>query len=317
MIVNPILSIYLMSLFCVILIYIVFKKLNQKLYSKILKTIIVIILFMINLRVMIFDEKIEVNSKKSNIDVVFVIDNTLSMQAKDDNENRRLDLAKNTIEKIVDLLEGANFSVITFDNQSKIYIPFTQDNSIVKSAVNVILPIPEYSSNESSLNIPIDDLEYLLTYNAEDEKEKIVFYLSDGEITNGSDLDNFSNLSKYISNGAVIGYGSNLGSKIEMLDYNNQPYYLQDYTTLSDAITFFDEENLKKLSLDLGIRYFYESNSEIDEVIEEIKKLKQENDGQDYIEIYKDTYQYLACVLLFLIFVDFIIFKFKVSKETI
>ncbi|MCI8621610.1 MAG: hypothetical protein HFJ50_08010 [Clostridia bacterium] len=99
MIVNPIIPIWLMLIICTVLIFLIVKNKEHKLK----RVIIVTLLFVINLRIMLPNGKNREIS--SNLDVVFVIDNTISMIA-DDYEGKvsRLEAVKEDMEFIVDKL---------------------------------------------------------------------------------------------------------------------------------------------------------------------------------------------------------------------
>ena len=75
MIVNPIIPIWLMSVICIILL--VLKR--KGIFPYIRQIIVILLLFVINLRIMIPDE-IEVSSPKIDAKVIFVIDNTIGLQ---------------------------------------------------------------------------------------------------------------------------------------------------------------------------------------------------------------------------------------------
>ena len=90
MIINPIIPIWLMAVICIILL--VLKR--KGIFPYIRQIIVILLLFVINLRIMIPDE-IEVSSPKIDAKVIFVIDNTISMNAVDYNgETERLEGAK-------------------------------------------------------------------------------------------------------------------------------------------------------------------------------------------------------------------------------
>ena len=78
---------------------------------------------MIDIRIMLPDGKAE--KVVNNIDVLFVIDNSISMTAEDykGSYTRFTGVRANT-EYIMNNLAGASFALITFNNVSNIVIPF-------------------------------------------------------------------------------------------------------------------------------------------------------------------------------------------------
>lgn len=174
MIISPIIPIWLMLLICVGLIL-----LKPKSNSRWIRQIIIVILiFCINLRIMIpGDTKSQTVS--SDLDVIFVIDNTISMLAADYNGNdTRLSAVKNDCEKIVDELNGARFSVITFSNTAKILMPFTKDANIITESIDIIDVTGELYAKGSTLNVVLDDMVNMLKSSSQKErtKDNPVFY---------------------------------------------------------------------------------------------------------------------------------------------
>ncbi|MCI8393807.1 MAG: hypothetical protein HFJ23_08835 [Clostridia bacterium] len=99
MIIHPILPIWLMLILCVILGIIIIK--NRGNITR--RMIIIALLFMINLRPMIKTGDAKMVS--SNLDVLFVIDNTISMVAEDYAGGiPRLTAVKRDTEYIIDKL---------------------------------------------------------------------------------------------------------------------------------------------------------------------------------------------------------------------
>lgn len=97
MIIYPILPLWLIFIICAILGFIIIRnKTNVR-----RRLLVVILLFIINLRPMFKTEDVKITS--SNLDVLFVADNTISMVAEDYNGSTpRLTAAKKDIEYIID-----------------------------------------------------------------------------------------------------------------------------------------------------------------------------------------------------------------------
>ena len=77
MTVNPIIPIWLMAIICIALAF--FRRKGTLNYIR--QLAIIVLLFIINLRIMVPDYDAETIKRK--IDVLFVVDNTISMQAED------------------------------------------------------------------------------------------------------------------------------------------------------------------------------------------------------------------------------------------
>ena len=105
MIINPIIPIWLMGIICVVCL--VFKR--KGIFNYIRQIIIIVLLFVVNLRIMV--PKDDATNITCDIDVLFVVDNTISMLAEDyDGDGRRMDAVKADCQYIMEQFSGASFS---------------------------------------------------------------------------------------------------------------------------------------------------------------------------------------------------------------
>ncbi len=315
MIIKGIIPIWLMLIFCIISSLFVWKT-NHSKNNLIRKEIIILLVFVMNLRIMIEGT----NSQKAtnNLDILFVIDNTISMIAEDyQGNNTRLQGIKETTEYIVEKLGGARFSVMTFNDRVNLLTPYTRDLNITNEALETINVASKIYAKGSTLNIVLDDMKKQLeSSDKTDDRVSILFFISDGEITNEDKLKSFSSIQKYVQNGAVLGFGTEQGGKMKIKDYDDKYTYLEDYTTASypipKAISRIDENNLKTVASDIGIDYIYMTDkSDIDDKINEIEKMKvtkfENSSDNSYIEIY----YIFAIPLIGMLVYEFINYKRK------
>lgn len=346
MIIKPIIPIWLMTLVCIVFIIIIFfsdfkkekienkktlanKKflIKNKIADLTVKILIIILLFIINLRIMLPNG--EALASNPNVNVLFVIDTSVSMRALDYNgNNARIEGVINDCCNIVDELVGCKFSIITFSDKARRVIPFTQDTNAVKAELKSVNIQKEYYAEGTSINTVKDLLENTLKkeYNRKDTNSKfIIFFVSDGEITKKNEkLASFSNIKKYILDGAVMGYGTEFGGKMlessSMEDYENSDkelYYIKyknDKGEWVTALSKIDENNLKKIASNLEIDYIkMEKSSNINSKLKSIKKVVEEAEtNEEKIRKAKDTYYYFAIPLVILLIVNFIIKKRKI-----
>ena len=73
------------------------------------------------------------------------------------------------------------------------------------------MPIDDLYAKGSSLNIPYNTIIDYLKKSKEKNNTNILFFISDGEITNNDKLRNYHDVGRFIDDGAVLGYGSNKG----------------------------------------------------------------------------------------------------------
>lgn len=297
----PIIPIWLMIFICAFLFLVSFK--NSRKNG--LEVGIIILLFLINLRVMLPTT----TSKELayNLDVLFVIDNTISMNALDYNgTNTRLTGVKADCKYIIDQLNGARFSIITFHNTSKIVTPYTKDTNLTIEAIDIMMPIEELYAKGSSLNTPIDDiLTSLQSSKQKNDRTRIIFFISDGEITDDSTLASYQEIKKYITNGAVLGYGTKKGGYMKTTDkYTGTQGYIMDSSSYSyeKAISKIDETTLSQIARDMNIDYIsMEKQNNLNNKLKEIQNLTTNQITESDKRNYKDTYYFLAIPLLILL----------------
>lgn len=313
MIVYPIIPIWIMGLVCIILIVFVVIKGRRK-WGLVRQILIILLLFVINLRIMIKSPNSEVMS--NNLDVLFVIDNSLSMLAEDYNGNeKRMDAVKSDCKHIMDELSGSRFSIIAFDDTAQIVIPYTRDINLIYESLEILITNDSYNAKGTTLNVAKDlTLESLKNISKDSNRSRIIFFMSDGEITNGESLESFSKIKQYVDSGAVLGYGTKSGGKmlVKKSLYEDEEIYLQDKTNYPyvDAISVIDEKNLKSVANDMGVDYINMSKqSNIDSKLKEIKNGVVKKVNKSDKSSYKDTYYFFVIPLIIILIYEFIIFK--------
>ncbi|MCR5343140.1 MAG: VWA domain-containing protein [Butyrivibrio sp.] len=312
--IRPMLPLGIMIIFFALLcgataFVIIRNKLNiaDKIFTLIRLFVIYALVFVIGCRPVILEKKYEFSTK--NLDVLFVVDTTISMWAEDYNGRQtRMKGVTKDVESVIDELAGSNFGLVTFDDTSHVLSPFTQDGQYVKDLFETFVSPEVFYAKGSDLSLPYKDIDALLRSSAKKENRKtIVFYISDGEITNGKELTDYSDLAGYIDSGAVLGYGSDEGGK--MKDGGEGTYYIYDYTTYDDAVSRIDEGNLQKIATDLGVPYYnmYKNNESLQGAVSMIKESSKTvtQDGKG-VETAKDTYYWYAIPLALMLLLEII-----------
>ena len=281
-------------------------KLNtkEKIFSLMRMTVIYVLAFIIGVRPVMLETRYEFATK--NLDVLFVVDNTISMWAKDYNgKKERMDGVIKDSDYIINELAGSNFGLVTFDDTAHVLSPFTQDMQYIRDLFDTFETPDSFYAKGSDLSIPYQDIDALLRSSFKKENRKtIVFFISDGEITNGSELKDYSDLAQYIDAGAVLGYGSQEGGKMKTnTGYGN----LYDYNLRQDAVSRIDEENLNKIASDLGITYINMNNGNaglkgaVELIRESARTVIETGDGA---EVEKDIYYIFAIPLALMLLLE-------------
>lgn len=319
MITKPIITPYLvlpvlLIIFGVYLFFALRRKI--KIVTKVLLALrfllVLFLVFMIDLRPM--DKKYNAQVEMKNLDVLFVVDTTISMWAEDygSKKETRMDGVMADAEYIIDELQGSNFGLIRFDNNAQILCPFTQDHTCVRDAFSTIkAPDKDYAKG-SSLNTSYDAMMELLdSSNNKKDRMTIVFFMSDGEITDGSKRQSFEEMKGLIDAGAVMGYGTQTGGNMQVLknSFSSSKEYIVDPSTGKAAVSKLDEEQLTGLGRDLDLEYIHMTDtSKIKYMVESIKNgsslVTEKSDSISY----EDTYFTYAIPLLILLGIELTLF---------
>ena len=261
--------------------------------------VLLAVVFAVNLRPMIPDRNIKAEMK--NVDVMFVIDTTISMWALDYNGSYdRMSGVLADCRHIMEKLYGANFALVRFDNRAQVLSPFTQDTKNVEDALTTILAPDENYARGSDLNVPYDEMENLLiSSRMKEDRKTAVFFISDGEITNGSERPSFTAFAKDIDGGAVLGYGTVEGGRMRL---PSGRAFMRDPETGSEAISVLNEENLRALAGDMGIDYIHMTEtSNVNVVLDMLSVIGTVRPEKTNFTAYRDLYPYLTfpfCAML-------------------
>ena len=210
------------------------------------------------------------------LEVYFVVDTTSSMAAEDwGTDQPRLDGVKADVEAIVAALPGAQFSLVTFDAVAVQRVPLTADETAIVSAASVLRQEITAYSRGSSIDEPIAVLQGLFE-DAEEQnpdQRRVMFYLGDGEQTADVDAQTFAPLAPYLEGGAVLGYGTAEGGRMQEFfgvdpvqfgeeeeepEPEVEPTYIPDPAG-GDALSRIDETALGVIANDLGVQYLHRS----------------------------------------------------------
>lgn len=315
MILNPIIPIWVMAIICVF-----FLCMKRKGIGNYIRQILIIaLLFVINMRVMVRDG--DIPTVMPQVDILFVVDNTISMLAEDygEDDGRRIDAVREDCRYITERFPGASFSVVKFDDNVEMMMPYTVDANMTIDTIGLLQGPSQYHAKGTSLNRIMENLEDIL----DDGRKnfKMVFFISDGEALKDEKLQSYGGISKHIDAGAVLGYGTQKGGPMipyePYLEESEQTYlyYYDDNYKEHLAISKIDEGNLKSIASDLGVDYVHMTKqSEIDGVIKsiqgEVSNLDMQEDTESK-EGYKDTYYWAVIVLIILLAIDFICYRKK------
>ena len=311
MICNPIIPIWLMSIICIALLLCK----RKGFWPYVRQIAIVGLVFVINLRIMIPSGEVEQDTEKLNAYVIFVVDNTISMVAEDEPGTTRLDLVRTDCERIIQELDGARFSVVSFANEARVVCPFSNNGEYASCVIESLYPIGELYARGSSMNVSRDIvLQLMKNIRDKGDGEITLFFISDGEITNEEKLESFSVWSDYVDHGAVLGYGTEQGGRMRLVDYYGEVKVIQDTSDYPwvDAISRIDEDNLKKIAKDIGVEYIHmDSRKSFNGLAKEVRDGVSKSIQKSKVSGYNETYYWFAIPLAVLLGVEIISLKRK------
>ena len=256
-----------------------------------------------------FGSKIE-DVKKQGVEVIIALDVSNSMLAEDIQPNR-LTRAKQAISRLVDDLDNDKIGLIVFAGDAYTQIPVTTDYVSAKMFLSSISPemVPKQGTSiGAAISLGIR------SFTPGEDKSKAMIIITDGENHEDDPVAAADEASKAGIIIHTIGIGSEQGVPVPVLSGGKKDF-LKDIEG-NTVITKLDEEILKKTAIAARGSYVRANNSNIglDEIYNEIKKMKkQELESTMYTE-YNDQFQIFAGVFLFLLIIEFVIMDRKNRK---
>lgn len=241
-----------------------------------------ILIFFVGVLVLIFG--IFFQEKQTN-DIVFLIDNSLSMSALDIEwvgaiRISRLDVAKQYIQKVIEKNSAFHFSLVSFSLVPQVLSPLSDDRDTTLLILHSLETVPygQPTNIRESLSL------FQKLYG--NFRGKVII-LSDGENTSSSSLSTLSPL----SDGVFIGIGTPTGAKITQgYDGDGKARY-KEYDG-KPVVSILDTDSINKLAGELDIdTAFIKKLSDI-ESISTIFPIKDSNSMRSILGIF------LICMLL-------------------
>jgi Ca-activated chloride channel homolog len=253
-----------------------------------------------------FGSKIE-DVKKQGVEVIIALDVSNSMLAEDIQPDR-LTRAKQAISRLVDNLNNDKIGLIVFAGDAYIQIPVTTDYISAKMFLSTINPnmVPKQGTAiGAAISLGVR------SFSPGEGKSKAMIIITDGENHEDDPVKEAEEATKTGIIIHTIGIGSTEGVPIPVI-INGKKDYLKDADG-NTVITKLDEEILKKIALSSGGNYVRASNSNIglDEIFNEIKKMKKQDLESTMYTEYNDQFPIFAALAMLLLMADFIIMERK------
>lgn len=198
--------------------------------------------------------------KRSDANVLFVVDTTGSMAALDYNgDEPRLAGVRNDIAALADEFSGAHFALVTFNSKTRVIVPWTIDRGALDSAARLLRQEWTQYAQGTRLDEPLTTMRQLLPRAGPGGGYDVVFLMTDGEQTVQPAPRSFEHLDAAVAGGAVLGYGTDEGARMHVYVGRDEvpDLFIHDYETGTDAVSRIDEASLEKVADELGVTYVH------------------------------------------------------------
>ena len=247
---------------------------------------------------------------REGVDVVFAIDVSKSMLAEDIAPNR-IEKTKQLVTQIINSLGGDRIGIIGYAGSAFPQVPITTDFSATKLFLNS-MNTDMVSSQGTAIKEAIKMAETY--YNDEDQVNKVLFILSDGE-------DHEGNISEIVNEAAnlgirifTIGVGTAQGGPIPIKRNGILQHYKRDENN-EQVITRLNTETLIDIAEKANGEYIDGSNTK--EVVEKVTAIlngmnQKEFEAKQFTD-FKDRFQWFLGLALFLLVLEVLLLERKTA----
>lgn len=277
---------------------------RNKHYLKFVIFLVALSLIIVSLARPQIGSKIE-EAKQIGIDVMIVLDVSMSMQA-DDIKPDRLEKAKHEVGRLIEKLQGDRIGLIIFSGNAYVQFPLTSDYA----AANLLLNAVDLNSVPQQGTSIASAIQMASNSFREDEQiKKAIIIITDGEDHEG-EIDKV--VDEAVSKGAsifTIGLGTTAGSPIPLYNPGGAKAGFKTDGQGNVVITKLDEAVLKDIAAKGNGKYYPGSNNEgeIDAIFDELSNYEQTEYGTKRITDYEDRFYYFLIPALLLLIGEFFI----------
>jgi len=236
--------------------------------------------------------------KRRGVDIVFAIDVSKSMDAEDIAPSR-LEKAKRLVSKIVDNLVSDRIGIIAYAGEAYPLLPITTDYAAAKIFLQNM-----NTDLVSSQGTAIDDaIDLATTYFDEDDTNKILVILSDGEDHSQKAVEAAKRAAQQGVTIFSIGIGTKKGSVIP-IKRNGSLYGYKKDKNGKTVITRLDDKTLKEIAAVTHGKYIDGRNTKdvVNYISDALKKMDKKEFETTKFSEYKDQFQwFLGAGLFFLV----------------
>jgi Ca-activated chloride channel family protein len=243
--------------------------------------------------------------KRRGVDIVFAVDVSKSMDAEDIAPSR-LEKAKRLVSKIIDNLGSDRIGIIAYAGEAYPMLPITTDYAAGK------IFLQNMNTNlVSSQGTAIDDaIDLAGTYFDDEDINKILIILSDGEDHSENAVDKAKEVAK---NGITIfsvGIGTVNGAPIPIKRNGNLYGYKKDKAGKT-VVTRLNDKILREIASATNGKYIDGNNAKnvVDYVSDALKKMDKKEFETTKFSEYKDQFQWFLLAGLFFLVLYIIVLE--------
>lgn len=244
--------------------------------------------------------------KREGVDVVFAVDVSKSMLAEDIAPNR-LEKSKQLVSQIINSLASDRVGIIAYAGSAFPQLPITTDYSAAKMFLQA-MNTDMVSSQGTAIN---EAIELARTYyNDQDQTNRILILISDGEDHEGDIEDMVEEAASEGIRIFTIGVGTSKGGPIP----NKRNGIVQNYKKDQNGetvITRLNEETLKDIASAANGEYINGSSTR--EVTAKVTEILQNMDKEEFeskqIADFKDQFQWFLGLGLFFLLLDILLLE--------
>ncbi len=248
--------------------------------------------------------------KREGVDVVFALDVSKSMLAEDIAPNR-IEKSKQLVTQIINSLAGDRIGIIGYAGSAFPQVPITTDFSSAKlflSSMNTDM----VSSQGTAITQAIEMAQTY--YNDEDQANRVLFLISDGEDHEGNVVGITEEALKLGIRIFTIGVGKEKGAPIPIKRNGILQHYKRDHNN-EQVMTRLNTETLKEIAVVGNGEYIDGSNTK--EVVETVTAIlngmdKKEFESKQFTD-FKDQFQWFLAGGLFLLLLDILFLERKTN----
>ncbi len=243
------------------------------------------------------------NIKETGIDVYFLLDVSLSMQAQD-TQPSRLEKAKFDISSLIHKLRGDRVGLIVFAGEPYIQFPLTSDYSAADLFLNAAgvntVPVPG-TAIASSIDLAIKSFDW------SSKTEKVILLFSDGGDHQGDVDQAIADAKAKGIKIFTVGYGTTAGGPIPVYNDQGQQIGFKKDDQGNVVVTRLHTETLKEIASSTGGQFLAASDyGDVTGILSaDLSKIRRSEIGEKRVTDYEDRFYYFLAPGILLLLIEF------------